>query len=119
MRSVVVTSPAGTGSSPVVIIDQHLTPQNVGLSVEFGTASLTAKVQYSLDDPFATYATDYSTNAIWYDHVTDVVAIPSLTGLSANAAGRLVIPARAFKLVVTAWTSGAATLTVVQVGGIS
>ncbi len=121
MRSVIVVAPQDNGSSPVAILDQMLTPQAVGLSVSIsGGASLTTKVQFSLDDPFAAYDTDYATDAAWYDHVTDVVAIASLSGLtSGNHAGRGVIPARAYKLVNSSWVSGTATLTVVQCGGIS
>ncbi len=121
MRSVVVISPEDNGSSPVAILDQMLTPQTVGLSVSVSAgASLTTKVQYSLDDPFAVYNTDYATDAVWYDHITDVAAITSLSGItSGNHAGRGVIPARAYKLVNSSWVSGTATLTVVQCGGIS
>ncbi len=118
MRSVTVTSPAATGPSTPVILDQHLTPQDVGVAIEFGTASLTTKLQFSLDDPYTTYATDYNTNAIWYDD-------KNLTALTSNTAGIPIcasgfpIPVRALRINNTGWTSGTATLTVVQCGGIS
>lgn len=119
MRSVVVSAPAGTGVGPAVILDQHLAPQDVGIAIEVSAgASLTTKLQWSLDDPYATYATDYNTNAVWFDD-------KNLTGLTGNTAGTPIdaagfkIPVRAVRLNNTAYVSGTASLTVVQTGGIS
>lgn len=110
MRSVVVNGPAGTGVSAPVVLDQYLNPQEAGLAVEFSAgASATAKVQYSLDDPFASYATDYNTNAVWYDHAT-------ITGKTANFTANLGVVARAVRLNNTVWASGTVSLTVVQTG---
>lgn len=121
MRAVTVSAPGttpGTGPSPPVILDQMLTPQDVGLIVKFGTAVATTKVQWSLDDPFAVYATDYNTNATWVDD-KNLTALTSVTaGVPVCAAG-FPIPVRAVRINNTAWTSGTVTLTVVQVGGIS
>lgn len=119
MRSIVVQAPAGTGPSPAVILDQHLTSQSVGCAIELTSgASLTAKLQWSLDDPYAVYATDYNTNAVWFDD-------KNLTGLVANTAGTPIdaagfsIPVRAVRINNTVWVSGTSSLTVVQTGGIS
>lgn len=119
MRSASVNAPGATGASAAIILDQHLTPQTVGLMVSLSAgASLTTKVQWSLSDPFATYATDYKTDGIWFDD-------KNLTGVTANEAGIPVcadgfpIPVRAVRLNNTGWVSGVATLTAVQCGGIS
>lgn len=110
MRPVTVQGPASTGPSPPVVLDQYLNPQEAGLVVEFpGSASATCKAQYSLDDPYATYATDYNTNATWFDHAT-------ITGKTAAFAANLGVVARAVRLNNTVWGSGQPTLTVVQTG---
>lgn len=110
MRSVIVLGPAAIGVSTPVVLDQYLNPQEAGLAVQFPAgAAATCKVQYSLDDPFATYATDYNTNAVWYDHAT-------ITAKTANFSANLGVIARAVRLNNTAWTSGQPTLTVVQTG---
>lgn len=109
MRPVVVKAPSGTGTSTPVIIDQYIAPEHTGLAITVGTGSATSKVQFSLDDPFATYATDYNTNGTWFDH-------PILSGVTANAVGSLSIPCRAVRLNNTVWASGVLTLTVVQAG---
>ena len=79
---------------------------NLGLSVNV-TATNTSTVQYSLDDPHATYATDYNTDAVWHD-------VTALTDVTASTAASLTIPCRAVRLNMTAWTSNGASLTVVQ-----
>lgn len=116
MRSVVVQAPASTGDSPPVILDQYLTPQSVGVEIAFpGSASATCSLEWSLDDPYATYATSYAANANWFAD-KNLTAITSLTaGTPIDAAGNS-IPVRALKLTNTAWISGQPTLTVVQVG---
>jgi len=75
-----------------------------------GTPSYT--VQYSPDDPFATYATDYNTNANWYNH-------PVLVTLAADGVDSMQVPARAVRLSTgSAGTGGTATprLVVIQAG---
>lgn len=113
MRPVVVLSAAAlNGLSIPVVLDYHLTPANIGLAITMNGAVATCVVQLSLDDPFATYATDYNTNATWFDH-------PVLTGITSDSVDNLSIPARAVRLKNTAWTSGNPKLTVVQAGGIA
>lgn len=119
MRSVIVTAPAGTGPSKPVVLDQHLTPQNVGIAIVLsGTVSLTTQVQWSLDDPFATYATDYDTNATWFVDKNLTALVANAAGIPVNAAG-FAQPVRAVRLNNTVFASGVATMTVVQTGGIS
>jgi hypothetical protein len=71
-------------------------------------AVLTYSVQHSMDDPesFAD-ATDYNTNGTWLDN-TDMSA------LTATDDGNYNFPIRAIRLNVTAYTSGSATMTLLQ-----
>lgn len=119
MRSASVTTPSSTGASGVIIVDQYLTPQEIGLLIDVSAgASLTTKVQWSLSDPYATYATDYNTNGVWVDDKNLISLTSDTAGIPVNAAG-FRQPVRAFRLNNTVWVSGTATLTVVQCGGIS
>ena len=93
-----------TVSDPV-LVDYIANDFNVGLSINVVSGTNSSKVQYSLDDPHATYATDYNTNATWHDLGSAV---------SVDAAVSLTVPCRAVRLNMTAWTSGSANLTVVQ-----
>ncbi len=118
MRSVKVSAPGATGPSIPVILDQHLTPQSVGVAIEFGTASATAKLQWSLDDPYAAYATDYNTDAVWFDDKNLISLTSNTAGIPVCASG-FPIPVRSVRVNNTSWVSGIVTLTVVQAGGIS
>jgi hypothetical protein len=109
VRPIVLSAPGSTGPSAPAILDIYLTPFQITLAVEFGTASATSKVQYSCDDPYATYATNYNTDAVWFDH-------PTLVNLTANGVDTITTPVRAVRLDNTAWTSGVVTLTVIQAG---
>lgn len=103
------------GVSAPVVLDQYLTPFNVTLAVELfgntgGGASYT--VQYSLDDPYGTYAVDYNTNATWYNH-------PTLVTLAADATDVFYTPVRAVRMLTTTpGTGGTQTprLVIVQAG---
>jgi hypothetical protein len=107
MRPVRVTLTAA-GVSPPVVLDQYLSPFNIGLGIAVtGGASLTYTVQHTFDDVFAS-GFDPAT-ATWYAN----------SGLSAKTAsfdGNYAYPVTAVRLNVTAWTSGSATLTVLQAG---
>lgn len=116
MRPVYLTANANSGGvSPPCVLDQYLTPTDALLAVELGGntgggASYT--VQYSPDDPWAAYVTDYNTNANWYNH-------PTLVTLSADAVDNIIVPARAVRIkTVTPGTGGTVTprLVVIQAG---
>ena len=111
MRPVVVQSPAGIGYSAPVPVDRNLN-QNIGVAVTFNGAVATCNVQWSLDDPYASYPTSYNVNGNW---LTD----PTLQNMTANEASKIDMPVRAVRLQNTAWTSGQPTMTVVQAGGIA
>lgn len=113
--------PAGTTASSLsndCILDYHLDPANIMLTVELygntgGGASYT--VQYSPDDPYATYAVSYDVNGNWYNH-------PTLVNLAADGVDQLSVPARAVRLSTnTPGTDGTNSprLVVIQAGGIS
>lgn len=107
MRPTVVTVSASSGVSSPVVLDYFLDPMNVGLAVT-ATGTHSSKVQVSYDDPFATYATDYNTDAVWFDHAT-------LTSVTGNAQGSQTTPVRAVRLNKASGTP-AVKLTVVQAG---
>lgn len=117
MRPVYLAAPAVNGTfSPPCVLDYHLDPTNIMLTLElYGGTAGSYTVQYSPDDPYATYATDYNTNANWYNH-------PTMTGLSADAVDQLAVPARAVRLKTTTVQGGSPTsaprLVVIQAGGI-
>ena len=111
MRPVVIQSPASVGYSTPVPVDRNIN-QNIGVAVTFNGAVATCSVQWSLDDPFATYATSYNVNGNWFND-------PTLQNMTANEASQLTMPVRAVRLYNSAWTSGQPTMTVVQTGGIA
>ena len=100
---------ASIQNSAPVVVDQYLTPMNLGLYFKDSGSTTVFKVQYSLDDPFGSYATDYNTNGVWFDHA-------SLVTLTANASGSQTTPVRAVRLVASASGTDTGTLTVVQAG---
>lgn len=110
MRAAVLTCTA-TGPSAPLVIDQYLAPINIGLSLANTATGNVGTAQYSLDDPFATYATDYNTNALWYN-VTGMATITATSG----TAGSITTPVRAVRLFVPTFASGSVTLTAVQAG---
>lgn len=116
MRPVYMPASTLAGNSDPVVVDTHLGPSNILIAVELGGntgggASYT--VQYSPDNPFGSYATDYNTNANWYDH-------PTLITLAADAVDQLSVPAQGIRLVTTTPGTGGTTaprMVVVQSGG--
>lgn len=109
MRPNYLNAPSATGPSNPAILDIYLTPFQITLGVEFGTASATSQVEYSIDDPFAAYATNYNTDAVWFVH-------PTLVGLTASAVDTITTPVRAVRINNTGWASGTVKLTVIQAG---
>lgn len=81
-----------TGASSPVVLDYNANPFQVGLFLDFASAPANAQVtvQYSFDDPWASYATDYNTDATWYAH-------PNMTGKTSNTDGNIAFPVRAVR----------------------
>lgn len=107
MRPIRVTVASQAASEPIPL-DHYIGPFNVGLGVSVAAGStLTYSVQHTFDD-INDPAFDPDT-ATWFAN----------SGLSAKASsldGNYAFPVTAVRLNVTAYTSGSATMTVVQAG---
>lgn len=115
MRPVYITNDAVEISSPVVL-DIYANPEHVSVTATV-TGSNTSKVQYSFDDPFATYATDYNTDGTWIDCGSPLASITTGTAStflvnSSTGTG----PARAVRLNTGTYSSGSVKMTVIQSG---
>jgi FlaG/FlaF family flagellin (archaellin) len=115
MRPVYITNDAVEISSPVVL-DIYVNPQHVSVTVTVSGTN-TSKVQYSFDDPFATYTTDYNADGTWIDSAAPLASITTGTVSSflvnsSTGTG----PVRAVRLNTGTFTSGSAKMTVIQSG---
>lgn len=107
MRPIRVTVSSQTTSNPIPM-DHYQGPFNVGLGVAVSAgATLTYSVQHTFDDIWAP-GFDAST-AVWYTN-------SGLGAKSTTLDGNYAFPVTAIRLNVTAYTSGSATMTVVQAG---
>lgn len=108
MRPVNINITSAAPTAPVVL-DYIASPFSVGLALNFtsGTGSGTVTVQYSFDDPYAAYATDYGTNANW-------INLASMTAKAADADGNLTSPVRAVRANCTVYNSGVIKFTAIQ-----
>ena len=107
MRPITVTLNSVSISDPIVV-DNYQDNFKLGLQAAFSAgANATVSVQSTMDDPYADYATDFNTNANWFD----VTGMAALTG---SAQGNVFFPVRAVRLNMTARTAGSVTLTVLQ-----
>jgi uncharacterized protein YgiM (DUF1202 family) len=103
MRPTSVTVGSQT-SSAWIPVDYRQTNFNLGISV-VSSGTNTWKVEVTMDDPYTTTPTAITAPS------------PLDTGSGGtNEIGNITIPCRAVRLTVSAWTSGAATMTVVQGG---
>lgn len=101
-------SVAAQAASAVVPLDSYNASFNVGIGVVLSAGStLTFTVQYTYDDANAT-GFDPAT-ATWF-------SLTALAGKTANTDAPLTTPVTAVRLSVTAYTSGRATMTVIQAG---
>lgn len=107
MRPIRVTVESQTVSATIPL-DTYADPFNVGLAVVLSAgASLTYTVQHTFDD---VYANNFDpATATWFPHA-------SLAAKTASSDGNYAYPITATRLNVTAYTSGSATLTIVQAG---
>lgn len=107
MRPIRVPVSSAT-TSQVVPLDQYISPENVSIAVVLSAgAALTYKVQYTFDDVFAAGFDPATAN--WNDHAT-------LVAKTASADGNFAFPVTGVRLNVTPYTSGTATLVVLQAG---
>ena len=102
------TTVSGVAVSDPIPLDTYADPFNVGLGVVLSSgASLTYTVEHTFDD---VYASNFNpATATWFSHATLVTKI-------ASSDGNYAFPVMATRLNITIWTSGSATLTVVQAG---
>jgi hypothetical protein len=98
-----VISLSSAGSTAWIPVDYIQNPYYISLALVFSnTPNLTCKVEYTLDNVFDTLVTPTA------------FAHTSLTNITTNTTGSITYPIRAFRLTVTAWTSGTVTLTALQ-----
>lgn len=103
MRPINVTVSSQTESATIPV-DWRENDFKVSLAVVI-SGTLTYTVEHTFDN-----IQDPAVTPTWFPNST-------LTALSANGEASLVSPVRAVRLNVTAFTSGSATLTVIQSGG--
>lgn len=107
MRPIRVSVGSAT-TSAVIPMDQYISPFNVGLSVNLSAgAGLTYTVEHTFDDVYS--PTFDPATAKWYSHAT-------LASKTSSADGNYAYPVSAIRLNVTPYTSGTATLNVLQAG---
>lgn len=106
--SFVVTA---SGKSNPIPLDRYV--NGYAIAATMPTAGIVYTLQYSLDDPYATYATNYNTNGVWFDW-DDVTLVNASTNRSTNLA---FIP-RAIRVNATAKVSAGnpLTITIVPMG---
>ncbi len=98
-----VISLSSAASTAWIPVDYIQNPYYISLALVFSnTPNLTCKVEYTLDNIFDPLVTPTA------------FAHTSLTGITSNTVGSITYPIRAFRLTVTAWTSGTVTLTALQ-----
>lgn len=107
----VVQNITSAGATAPVVLDIYPDIFSVALSLNFttGSGNGTVTVQYTFDDPYAVYATNYATNANW-------ISVASMTTKVADADGSLTAPVRAVRANCTIYTSGTIKFTVIQAG---
>ena len=104
MRPITLTVESQAISAPIPM-DHYQSSFSASLGVVLsGGAVLTYSVQHTLDDIF-----DSTVTPVWFDNTT-------LTAKTTSSDGNYLFPVRAVRLNVTAYTSGSATLTVIQAG---
>lgn len=107
MRRITVTVGSQDVSQPIPM-DQRNDPFNVGIGVVLSAgANLTYTVQHTFDDVFS--PSFNAATATWFPN-------SSLAAKSASSDGNYAFPVTAIRLNVTAYTSGTATMTVIQAG---
>jgi hypothetical protein len=105
MKSPITVTQSSLGSSRWIPVDYKQTPFNIGMGVKLSAgAVLTYTVEHTFDD-------------IQNPNITPV-AFPNadLNSLSANDDGNYAFPVKAIRLTVGSYTSGDATLLIVQGG---
>lgn len=107
MRPITLTV-SSQAASAVIPLDTYQDPFNVGIGVALSAgANLTYTVQHTFDNVAA--STFNPSTATWYPHA-------SLASKTTSSDGNYAFPVTAIRLNVTSFTSGSATMTVIQAG---
>lgn len=107
MRPVTVTVSSQAASQPIPL-DHYQGPFNVGVGVALSAgATLTYSVEHTFDDVWA--AGFNPATAVWFSN-------SGLAAKTTSLDGNYAFPVTAVRLNVTAYTSGNATMTVIQAG---
>lgn len=107
MRNLTATQGAA-GTSKILRVNSEQPNFKLGLFGEISSgANLTYTVQYTYDEPEATYPTDYATDADWR-------SVDDMTAVTADSVGNIFYPVNAIRLNVTSYTGGSVLLTVTQ-----
>ena len=106
-RPVRVTVSSATASA-VIPLNTYGDPFNVGIGCDVSAGgSLTYTVQHTFDDVWS--STFNPSTATWFSNSTIVAQ-------TSDKDGNYAYPVTAVRLLVTAWTSGSVTMTVIQAG---
>jgi hypothetical protein len=92
------------GGSIPIVVDQGVTPTNIGMGVTGFVVAADVTVQHTFDDPWQSP----STILVWFDH-------PTLVNVVANGDGNLAFPPRAVRLFTNSGV-GEVDFTLVQAG---
>jgi len=105
MATPMTTSLSAVGISAVVPLDLNVTPINVGLAVTFSNGAV------------LTYTVEHTYNKITdQESIDTAIWFPFLSNLEASADGFYAYPVVAVRFRITSYTTGTATLRVVQAG---
>lgn len=97
-----VISKAVAGTTAWIPVDYKQSPFSVGMGLVISGGTLTADVEHTFDDVY-----DSTVTPTAFKHAT-------LVSKTASGDGNYAFPVRAIRLNVTAYTSGTATLTILQ-----
>ncbi len=92
------------GGSIPIVVDQGVTPTNIGMGLSGFAVAADVTVQHTFDDPWQ----DPSVILVWFDH-------PTLVNVVANGDGNLAFPPRAVRLFTNSGV-GEVDFTLVQAG---
>ena len=103
----------GNGSSvqnsAAIALNPHISPFKTTIRLNTDGSTTTGTVQYTLDDPWGDYPTDFATDADWVNDGT-------LASLTADTTGAIDFPVTAVRLQVGATGTDSWTMTVLQAG---
>lgn len=109
IHTVSLTGNGATQNSTAHVLNHHANPFSVSVGVDTNGSTTGYTVQHTFDDPWATYTTDFGTDAVWYDHET-------LVNKTADDDGNYAFPVTAVRLRLDANGTDVVEMTVIQSG---